>query len=186
MRDFHLSRGEALLLQGVKITQAQPFGPVHLALAIDPISGEFWTIVSDQPTTLQTFAEYGVRFQIEESFLDDKSNRFELESSWIRSAPALSRLCLVIAVATLDLTVQGQQVVEKGNRRWVDAHSMRGNSYLRIGWEWVKGSLHQRWRREVSLHLSGQPDSQPAMASRKQAQKQYLREFTVKSKSYAA
>jgi len=33
-----------------------------------------------------------------------------------------------MAVATLLLTVQGQQVVAAGKRRWVDTHWQRGNS----------------------------------------------------------
>lgn len=65
---FHLSLGEAVLRQGVKITKTHSYGRVYLALGRDPISGEFWSIVSDQPTTLQTFAEYGERFEIEENF----------------------------------------------------------------------------------------------------------------------
>lgn len=77
-------------------------------------------------------------------------------------------------------------MVASGKRRWVDAHWFRGNSYLRIVWEWVKGSLPQGWKRFDSLSLTGKPDPEPAMASRKQAQKQYLREFTVRSYSYAA
>ena len=85
--------------------------------------------------------EYGERFQIEDELLDEKSNGFQLERSEIRSAPALSRLCLVMAVATLVLTVQGQQVVAAGKRRWVDAHWQRGNSYLRIGWNTARGCL---------------------------------------------
>ncbi len=36
--------------------------------ARDPLSGELWYIVSDEPTTLQTFAEYAERFDIEEEF----------------------------------------------------------------------------------------------------------------------
>lgn len=72
------------------------------------------------PQQAQTFREYGLRFDIEESFLDDKSNGFQLESSLIRSTTALSRLCLVLAIATLYLTAQGTQVVESGKRRWVD------------------------------------------------------------------
>ncbi|NEQ63373.1 MAG: transposase, partial [Moorea sp. SIO4A1] len=51
-------------------------GAVNLGLACEGISGELWYIVSDEPTTLQTFREYGLRFDIEESFLDDKSNGF--------------------------------------------------------------------------------------------------------------
>lgn len=94
VRDLHLGRGQAQLLQNVRIHKTDPYDPVYLALAREGVSGELWYIVSDESTTLQTFREYGLRFDIEESFLDDKSNGFELESSEIRSVPALSRLCL--------------------------------------------------------------------------------------------
>lgn len=181
---FHLAVGQVILLQGVKLTKAHLYGPVHLALGCDPISGELWYIVSDVATSLQTFQEYGERFDIEEEFLDEKSNGFQLEQSLIRSPIALSRLCLVLAIATLLLTAQGQQVVAAGKRRWVDCHWQRGNSYLRLGWNWIKGLLHHDWSLFPSLCLSGQPDPEPARASRKQAQKQFEREFTVKSYSY--
>ena len=92
---------------------------------------------------LKTFEEYGLRFDIEENFLDDKSNGFQLESSQIRDPAALTRLCLVLAVATLFLVSQGTQVVEKV---WVDPHWFRGLSYLKIGWRWVK---------QASINLSG-------------------------------
>jgi hypothetical protein len=125
--------------------------------------------------------EYAQRFQIEEELLDEKSNGFQLERSEIRSAQALSRLCFVLAVATLLLTVQGQQVVATGKRRWVDSHWQRGNSYFRIGWNWVKGCLHQGWRLFFTISLQGQADPDPAIASKKQAQQRFEREFTVKS-----
>jgi hypothetical protein len=35
---------------------------------------ESWLVSSDERTDLKTFAEYGRRFDIEENFLDDKSN----------------------------------------------------------------------------------------------------------------
>jgi hypothetical protein len=138
-------------------------------------------VVSDEPTTLQTLQEYGERFQIEEEILDEKSNGFQLERSEIRSIPALSRLCFVMAVATLLLTVQGQKVVSDGKRRWVDAHWQRGNSYLRIGWNWVKGVLHQDWCLFPTIALTGSVDPEPAFASSKQAQKYLEREFTIRS-----
>ena len=78
-------------------------------------------------------------FKLKRNCKGEKSNGFQLERSQIRSAPALSRLCPVIAVATLLLTVQGQQVVITDKRRWVDAHWQRGNSYLRIGWNLLLG-----------------------------------------------
>ena len=40
---------------------------------------------------MNTLEEYGLRFDIEENFLDDKSNEFQLEDSLIRSAAALER-----------------------------------------------------------------------------------------------
>ena len=80
---------------------------------------ETWLIVSDQPTDVTTFDAYGLRFDIEENFLDDKSNGFQLESSLLRSAEALTRLCLVLAVATLFLVCQGTEVVETEKRRLV-------------------------------------------------------------------
>ena len=55
LRDFHLNQGDAILLQGVKITKANPFGQVNLALARDSVSGELWYIVSDEPTSAANF-----------------------------------------------------------------------------------------------------------------------------------
>jgi hypothetical protein len=121
--------------------------------------------VSDEPTGVQTFAEYGGRFTIEENFLDDKSNGFQLESSLVRDADALTRLCLVLAIATLYLVAQGTQVVAQQKRRWVDPHWLRGNSYLRIGWQWVKTALARGWELVATLHLSGSPDPAPSRAS---------------------
>jgi hypothetical protein len=151
-------------------------------------------VVSDEPTTLQTLREYSERFQIEEELLDEKSNGFQLERSQIRSIPALSRLCFVMAVATLLLTVQGQQVVGNGNRRWVDAHWQRGNSYLRIGWNWVKGVLHQGWQLFPKIALSTHIDPsallrghpEPAFAADKQLQKQLECGFTIRSHRFAS
>ena len=91
----------------------------------------------------KTFQEYGLRFDIEENFLDDKSNGFQLEASLIRSAHALTRLCLVLAMTTLYLVAQGTEVVKQGKRRWVDPHWFRGQSYMKIGWHWVKLALSQ-------------------------------------------
>lgn len=181
LSDYHLALGEVVLLQGVSLTKTTKIRGLHLALARDPLSTSVWMVVSDQPTTLQTLREYGERFQIEEELLDEKSNGFQLERSELRSSPALSRLCFVMAVATLLLTVQGQQVVASGKRRWVDAHWQRGNSYLRIGWNWVKGTLHQGWPLFKTITLDGRLDPEPASASKADAHTRLEREFTVRS-----
>ena len=164
VEDFALAPGRALFLHNVAIT-AEQLGPVSLALARHASTGEYWYIVSDEPTTVRTFVEYGRRFDIEENFLDDKSNGFQLESSLVRDAAALTRLCLVVAVATLYLVAQGTQVVVQQKRRWVDPHWWRGNSYLRIGWQWVKTALARGWVLFATVRLSGTPDPDPCRAS---------------------
>lgn len=170
--------GHAHFLQGVSLTDER-FGPVCLAIAKHSSNGEEWIVASDEPTTVETFDEYGLRFDIEENFLDDKSNGFQLESSQIRSAEALERLCLVIAMATLYLVSQGTDVVKSEKRRFVDPHWFRGNSYLKIGWKWVKRAVVQGLELSHALFLDDQPDPEPAISSRKQWLELPSLQFTV-------
>gem|GEM_PF-4170720 len=90
--EIALHPGHMSCWQEVSITD-QHFGPVHLAVARPLGSEEYWYVVSDESAELKTLEEYGLRFDIEENFLDDKSNGFQLEASLIRSAKALERLC---------------------------------------------------------------------------------------------
>lgn len=162
--DFPLAPGRALFFHKVAIT-AKACGPVSVAVARHSRTGESWDIVSDEPTSGQTCAEDGQRFAIEENFLDDTSNGFQLESSLVREAAALTQLCLVLAVATLYLRAQGTQVVHAHNRRGVAPPWFRGTSSLRIGWQWVKTALTRGWELFATLHLSGAPDPEPWRAS---------------------
>lgn len=159
--------GHAHFLKDILLTD-ECFGPISLAIAKHHTNGEEWIVASDQPTSVETFDEYGLRFDIEENFLDDKSNGFQLESSQIRSAEALERLCLVIAMATLYLVSQGTEIVTSQKRRLVDPHWFRGNSYLKIGWKWVKRAATQGLELSHQLFLDDQPDPEPAISSRKQ------------------
>jgi len=161
---FPLQPGEAIFLNDVHLT-GQEYGPVHLALGYSLDGKEKWYVASDEPAGYETFDEYGLRFDIEENFLDDKSNGFQLEDSKIRSAEELERLCMVLAVATLYLISQGVEVVRKNKRRYVDPHWFRGNSYLKIGWNWVKMALTKGWRLTSKLCLMGGSDPEPAIAS---------------------
>ena len=150
VRKLQLKVGQARCLQGVRLT-AKRYGPVHLALARTADGKEAWYVVSSQPVSRATFVEYGLRFDIEESFLDDKSNGFQLESSRLRTASVLNRLCFVLAVVTLFLVAQGTDVVETEQRRLVDAHWFRGSSYLKIGWRWVRrATIKLEFRKEKS------------------------------------
>ena len=115
-------------------------------------------MISDEAADLKTLEEYGLRFDIEENFLDDKSNGFQLESSLIRSAQALERLCLVLAITTLYLVSVGTSVVKQGKRRLVDPHWFRGSSYLKMGWHWVHYALNKGYELFTTAYLSQRSD----------------------------
>jgi hypothetical protein len=119
-----------------------------------------------------------LRFDIEENFLDDTSKGFQLESSLMRSAEALTRLCLVWAVTTLYLVAQGTEVVNQGKRRWVAPHWFRGQSYVKIGWNWVKWALSRGGKLIPPLHLASNRAPEPAMASKRQYQHDCQTRFT--------
>jgi hypothetical protein len=141
---------------------------MHLAVGWQRGQREPWLILSDELTDRDTLAEYGQRFRIEENFLDDKSNGFQLESSQLRDARTLTRLLLVLAVATLYLTCQGAAVVAQGQRRRVDTHWFRGHSYLRLGWHWLRYALAHGEALLQRLTLGALQDPDPAQASRRQ------------------
>jgi Transposase DDE domain len=167
VRDISLACGQARFWHGVWLTRKR-CGPVHLAVARPLASDEYWYVISDEPTDVQSLEEYGLRFDIEENFLDDKSNGFQLESSLIRSSEALERLCFVLAMTTLYLVSVGTAVVQQGKRRWVDPHWFRGISYLKIGWKWVSFALSRGYELISSVYLSSACDPEPAMASKTQ------------------
>ena len=125
-------------------------------------------MISEEAADLKTFEAYGLRFDIAENFLDDTSHGLQLESSLMRSAEALERLCLVLAVTTLYLVSRGTFVVKHGKRRLVDPHWFRGLSYLKIGWNWVTYALIRGYELLTTADLSSDPESDPAIASKKQ------------------
>ncbi|MGB7413789.1 MAG: hypothetical protein WA902_06245 [Thermosynechococcaceae cyanobacterium] len=90
-----------------------------------------------------------------------------------------------MALATLYVTAQGVEGVETKKRRWVDPHWFRGNSYFRIGWQWVKTALQQGWKLIGEVCFRGNDDPEPVIASRKQAQQTRVRlQFTVQIYCY--
>ncbi len=65
--DLRLPTGQAYFTGPVRLGKTKPYGDVYLAVAHDQPSDEEWLIVSDEPTTLQTLAQYRLRFQVEKS-----------------------------------------------------------------------------------------------------------------------
>jgi hypothetical protein len=143
-------------------------GPVHLALAClldqpdDP-----WFVASDEPTDVQTLDEYGLRFDIEGSFRDEKSGGYQLHLSQLATPEALERLILIMAITTLHLTSLGVGVVQAEKRRWVDPHWERRLSYLKLGWRWRQQQDQRGWQAFAPFRLDPAPDPFPLLVSRR-------------------
>ena len=123
-------------------------------------------MITDEEPSLNTLWQYGLRFCIEELFLDSKSGVFQLEDSHIRSAKRLKRLYLVAALAILYSTTQGMAIQVAGLRQQVDPHRHRGLSYLKIGLRYLQGVVHKgrTLLRPIPLFRK---DPEPCFASKK-------------------
>ena len=166
VRDLRPPAGEKRFFHEVALL-GTAVGPAHLALACpfdhpdDP-----WFVASDEPTDAKTLDEYGLRFDIEGTFLDEKSGGFQLQTSELATPEALEQLLLIVAIATLHLTSLGAGVVQAGKHRWVDTHWDRGLSYLKLGWRWRRQQYLRGWHPFAPFWLDPLPDPLPVLASR--------------------
>jgi hypothetical protein len=165
-----LSPGPARVWPHLYMTK-QSDGPVPLARGRPPDRQEAWLSVSDEPTAATTCEDDGRRFDSEEHVLEDTSHGCQLEASLIRSAQAVERLCWVLAITTLSRVSQGTDGVNHGTRRGVDAHGLRGQSSVNLGWNWVKLALSREYELMTRWQVAAAADPAPAMASKLQHQK---------------
>ncbi|MBF2057545.1 MAG: transposase [Cyanobacterium sp. T60_A2020_053] len=131
-----------------------------------------WAIITSEKPTLETLWQYGLRFSMEELFLDSKSGAFQLEQSKIRNSKSLDRLYLVVALAILFSTSQGMAVQIKGLRTQVDPHYSRGISYFKIGLRWLTGVIHKGRNLFPPMPLLSK-DPEPCFASKKAKEDYY-------------
>lgn len=171
VRELYPPKRQACFYRNVQVWQ-QARITAHLALASVPGVKDNWAILSDEPPTLDTFWQYGLRFPIEHLFLDSKSGVFDWEHSRVRSAACLERLYLIVAISILFATLTGMAVQQSGSRRQVDAHFRRGLSYLKIGLRWLAGVVHKA-RPFLRLDHLFSVDPFPCFASRKARQDYY-------------
>lgn len=169
LRELGLKPGRKGFLQEVRLGEGR-YGPIHLALAwSEKPKTDAWYIASDEPTEEATLAEYGLRMEIEEELLDDKSGGFQLEDTQLEDAESISRLLLVMSVAYLHLVSLGTFVVAHGLRQSVDGHWARGLSYFQIGWRWLRQSLYldRPFLRLFRLIPGLDPDTVPVSRARR-------------------
>jgi hypothetical protein len=174
VRARSLVPGHTRFWHGVLLTTKR-FGLVHLAVARPLGSAEYWYGISDEPTAVRTWEADGLRFASAEHFWDDKAKGVPLEAALRRSATALERWCFVLARTTLSLGSVGTSVVQQGKRRFVDPQGFRGTSSLKRGWKWVRYALSRGSALLTSVSVSSASDPEPAVASKKQAQRRQER-----------
>lgn len=167
IRDLCPLPGQQRFFHQVAILGAA-FGPVHLALAalVDQ-PADPWFVGSSEPTDEATVEEYGLRFDIEESFRDEKSGGFQLQTSRLTSSDALERLLLILALTTLHLTSLGVGVVHAEKRRLVDHHWERRLSYVQLGWRWQRQQKQRGGPAFAPFWLDPAPDPSPVPAPRR-------------------
>ena len=158
-------RGEAKLYHGVRLWE-EATQRLNLVVAFPHGTAEPWAVISNEPASLNTLWQYGLRFRVEELFLDSKSGVFGLADSRLRDPQQLNRLYLVVAVAVLYGTVMGTTVQLSGLRQQVDTHWQRGLSYLKMGLRWLRGTVH-KGRKLLSLLPLPPRNPQPCFASRR-------------------
>jgi hypothetical protein len=165
-----LQRGNAMLFSG-NICFGKDLGGLSLSAAWSREADEPWYILSNDKASAENFIEYGMRFDIEEEFRDEKSGGFSLEESRVEGTEALERLILVIAVATIMMLNEGLAVVKEGNRKKVDTHWERGLSYFQIGWRWISKQLSRATAAflQCSIELKAVNDPLPAAPTRKES-----------------
>ena len=116
----------------------------HLATANLPTANGSWSVLTDIPLSIQTFALYGRRFGgIEPHFKDYKSAAFDVLSSHLRDAQALTCLFMLMDTASLFALVLGMMLVRLGQRKLLDWHSQRGLSFLQLGLRKIQTILYQ-------------------------------------------
>ena len=167
-------RGEAKMYHQVRLWE-QGIEMVNLVLAYPEQVSEPWAVITDETPTLQTLWQYGLRFRVEELFLDSKSGIFGLADSRLRDVQKLNHLYLIVAVAILYSTMMGTTVQLSGLRQQVDTHYLRGLSYLKIGLRWLRGTIH-KGRELLQLLPLPKQDPERCFASR-QAEADYYEQL---------
>lgn len=90
--------GQHYCLTDVNFTQAQCYGPVHFALALDQDSTDPWFIATNLVPSRRTLRDYARRFGCEEMFSDLKARGFHLDLSQLHHPERFSRLLLAVAL----------------------------------------------------------------------------------------
>jgi hypothetical protein len=104
---------------------------------------ELVIVISDQRAHPDRLCEYALRMDIEQSFRDDKSGGFDIDHTRLNDPERLSRLLLVVAIATVWCHELGEFVLQDGEvtRRMIDPGDSRELSIFQLGLRWLNRCL---------------------------------------------
>lgn len=104
-------------------TRATTKCPAELCVLMTNLHADGWVL-----------RHYLKRMHIEESFRDDKSGGFDLESSHLTDPKRLDALLLALAIAVLWVYEIGEKVLSEDQRRTIDPGYKRQLSVFQLGW----------------------------------------------------
>lgn len=137
--------GSALLLPNAKVTGARFEVAAVIAVKRPAMKDEWLLATSLRLSAKEIVALYGRRFTIEENFRDEKDWRFGLGSLYvdIDRTDRRDKLCLVIAIAVVLLTLLGHAGERLGLDRYLRANTVkaRTHSLFRQGREYYRGAI---------------------------------------------
>lgn len=122
LSELGLYEGTSIFLEGVKVTKTKNIKGFNVVCKWKrKVSGfsqkEGWFILTDLTLKL-AIERYRQRFDIEEMFRDFKTGGYNLESTKV-SGERLIALLLLISLAYLSATIEGQLIKQKGIQKYV-------------------------------------------------------------------
>ena len=125
LSEVGLHEGISIFLEGVKVTKTKNIKSFNVACKWKrKVSGfsqkEGWFILTDLTLKLaiERYKGYKERFDIEEMFRDFKRGGYNLENTKV-SGERLISLLLVISLAYLSATIEGETIIQKGIQKYV-------------------------------------------------------------------
>jgi hypothetical protein len=134
LNELGLLEGISIFLEGVKVTKTKNIKGFNVACKWKrKVSGfsqkEGWFILTDLTLKL-AIDRYRQRFDIEEMFRDFKTGGYNLESTKV-SGERLTSLLLLISLAYLSATIEGQLINQKGIQKYVGRVKETGRTQRR-------------------------------------------------------
>jgi hypothetical protein len=152
LNEIGLHEGISIFLEGVKVTKTKNIKQFNVACKWKrKVSGfsqkEGWFILTDLTLKL-AIERYRQRFDIEEMFRDFKTGGYNLESTKV-SGERLISLLLLISLAYLSATIEGQVIIQKGIQKYVGRVKETGRTEKRHSCFYV-GLYGHTWGNFVS------------------------------------